>query len=159
MKLFLSNEIFSFYQCYCSFLLLQKFIIDLHVDMRQLKSTFDYLYKRRGQASVAGKVLADQLTHLATCEYHPILAMALIELAAVQMKLEEIDSDNTQQEFSLMNELLNDYLLHLDMVKYVFNEREKAHKCCQLTVDTLQKQQLQKVGHTSKIYGFTFIDK
>jgi hypothetical protein len=91
-------------------------------------------------------------------EDHPSLALAFIELVIVQTKLEQVDSNDTRQEFSLLNELLNEYLLHLDMVNCAFNERAKLHKYWLLSVDALQRSVI-KVGNTSKAYDHIFIDK
>ncbi len=127
---------------------LQKYIIDLQTSMKHLKSRFDYLYKLREASIVTYNDVAVQLNNLALTEDHPLLASAFIELAIVHKKLEQINSDHTQQEFSLMNELLNEHVLHLDMVKCAFNERGKLHKRWLLTMDTLQKKSAEKVGKT-----------
>jgi hypothetical protein len=147
-EILLINERFSYYQIQL-FLSLQKFIIDLQIDLKQLKFNFDCLYKLREESIVTDETFAVQLNNLAMCEDHPLLSSAFIELAVVQTKLEQINSDYTQQEFLLMNELINEYVLHLDMVQYAFNERAKAYKSWRLTIDTLQKKMLVKVRSTS----------
>jgi hypothetical protein len=99
-----------------------------------------------------------QLNDFAMIEDHPSLTLAFIELAIVQTKLEQVNSNHTRQEFSLLNELLNEYLAHLDMVNCAFNERAKLHKRYLLSVDALQKTMI-KVGNSSKAYDHIFIDK
>ncbi|CAF3974437.1 unnamed protein product [Adineta steineri] len=107
---------------------------------------FDEKYQRE-QSNAASKALACSLNHLAVCEEYTLLSSAFIELATVQEQLEQVNSERTEEEFLLMNELLNEYLLHLDMVKYAFNERAKVHKRWLTTVDTFQKKQLKMGPH------------
>ncbi|CAF1109002.1 unnamed protein product [Adineta steineri] len=101
------------------------------------------IHTQREESNAASKALACTLNHLAVCEEYTLLSSAFIELATVQEQLEQVNSERTEQEFLLMNELLNEYLLHLDMVKYAFNERAKVHKRWLTTVDTFQKKQLK----------------
>ena len=117
--------------------------------MVQIKSNFDDLYKRREESKATVKLLAVQLNILAMYDDHLPLSSALVQLGIVQKKLELIDSDHTQKEFSLMNELSNEYILHLDMVKYAFNERAKAYKSWMTTTEMLRMISSPKVR---KIY-------
>ncbi|CAF2033612.1 unnamed protein product [Rotaria magnacalcarata] len=122
----------------------QKYIIDLQADMRMLKFHFDYLYKMRQESSVTVNALAMQLNMLATCDSHSLLSSTLLELASAQEKLNQLNLDIIQQEFLLMNELLNEYILYIDMANCTFNERAKFHKFWLLNTETLQKKLREK---------------
>ncbi|CAF3411838.1 unnamed protein product [Rotaria socialis] len=122
----------------------QKYILDLQADLRMLKFHFDYLYKMRKESSVTVDALAMQLNMLATCEHHSLLSSTLFELASTQEKLSQLNSDLIQQEFLLMNELLNEYILYIDMANCTFNERAKFHKFWLLNTEMLQKKLREK---------------
>lgn len=44
-----------------------------------------------------------------------------------------------------MNEMVNEYLLQLDMVNYAFHERVKVHQSYAVTVEILKKKLNEKV--------------
>lgn len=112
---------------------------------------FDNLYKTREVSAAAYHDLSVQLSRLAVNEEDLSFSFALTELANLHKKLEEINLDQNQQEFSLLNELLNEHLLQLHMVNCAFNERKKLHKCWLLSMDTLQRS-TEKVGNSSIIF-------
>ncbi|CAF0916542.1 unnamed protein product, partial [Didymodactylos carnosus] len=122
----------------------QYFITNLHNHLKQLYSSFNYLFTQRKEAAQAASQLSKCLNLLATIEEHPLLSSALIELANVEEKVENVQTDHAHQEFFLITELLKDYISLIDMVNMTFHERIKLYHHWQQSEETLRKKRETK---------------
>jgi sorting nexin-1/2 len=90
------------------------------------------------------KQFSTSLNHLATIEEHPLLSSALIELANLQEKLDQINNEHIMKEFAVITELVKEYVSLLDMVQLSFQERIKSHQQWLHAEDTLRKKRETK---------------
>jgi len=76
----------------------------------------------------------------------------LIELANVNEKLEQISVDHSCKEYSVISELIKEYVSLLEMVQLAFQERIKIHQTWLNGEDTLKKKRetKTKLEQTSK---------
>ncbi|CAF1034661.1 unnamed protein product [Rotaria magnacalcarata] len=120
------------------------FVLDLHSNFKHLHNHFNTLFSQRKEAAQALKTLSTSLNHLATIEEHTLLSSALIELANVQEKLEQINIDHSMKEYSIIIELIKEYLSLLEMVQLAFQERIKIHQQWLSAEETLRKKRESK---------------
>lgn len=121
------------------------YILDLHTQIKQLYNHFNTLFNQRKEAGLALKQLATSLNHLATIEEHTLLSSALIELANVEEKIEQINLDHSVKEYSMISELFKEYVSLLEMVQLTFQERIKIHQQWLTAEDTLKKKRETKI--------------
>jgi sorting nexin-1/2 len=120
------------------------FILDLHTHFKQLFNHFSTLFTQRKEAGLTLKHLSTSLNHLATIEEHTLLSSALIELANVEEKIEQINIDHTLKEYTIISELIKEYISLLEMVQLAFQERMKIHQQWLTAEDTLRKKRETK---------------
>lgn len=121
------------------------FFDDLHTLLKQLYNNFQSMFNLHKEAAQSMKSLSASLNHLATIEEHTLLSSALIELANVQDKLEQIQVEHSLKEFSTMTELLKEYVALLEMVQLAFQERIKLHQQWLNAEETLKKKRETKI--------------
>ena len=120
------------------------FVLDLHGQFKQLYNHLSSLFTHQKEAGQALKSLSTSLNHLATIEEHTLLSSALIELANVQDKLDQIQLDHSLKEFGILTELIKEYLSLIEMVQLAFQERSKLHQQWLYAEDTLKKKRETK---------------
>lgn len=120
------------------------FILDLHSHFKQLYNHFNTLFVQRKEAGQALKQLATSLNHLATIEEHTLLSSALIELANIEEKIEQVNHDHSVKEYSIISELIKEYVSLLEMVQLTFQERIKIHQQWLTAEETLKKKRETK---------------
>ncbi|CAF3083636.1 unnamed protein product [Rotaria sp. Silwood2] len=120
------------------------FILDLHTNLKHLFNHFNTLFHQRKESAQALKSLSTSLNHLATIEEHTLLSSALIELANVQDKIEQINIDHSLKEYTIISELIKEYISLLEMVQLAFQERIKIHQQWLNAEDTLRKKRENK---------------
>ena len=121
------------------------FVLDLHTHFKHLYNHLNTLFSQRKEAAQALKHLSTSLNHLATIEEHTLLSSALIELANVQEKIEQINIDHSLKEYTLISELIKEYVSLLEMVQLAFQERIKIHQQWLNAEDTLRKKVETKI--------------
>jgi sorting nexin-1/2 len=119
-------------------------IVDLNTQLKQLYNHFNTLFTQRKDAGHALKQLSTSLNHLATIEEHTLLSSALIELANVQEKIEQVNLDHSLKEYTIISELIKEYILLIEMVQLAFQERIKIHQQWLNAEDTLKKKRETK---------------
>jgi sorting nexin-1/2 len=119
-------------------------ILDLHSHLKNLYNHLNILFTQRKESGQALKQLSTSLNHLATIEEHTLLSSALIELANVEEKIEQINIDHSLKEYAVINELIKEYISLLEMVQLVFQERIKLHQQWLQAEDTLRKKRETK---------------
>jgi sorting nexin-1/2 len=119
-------------------------IVDLQTHLKHLYNQFNTLFSQRKEAGHVLKQFSTSLNHLATTEEHTSLSNALIELANLQEKLEQIHSEYSLKEYSVLTELIKEYISLLDMVQLAFNERIKIHQVWLNSEETLRKKREAK---------------
>jgi sorting nexin-1/2 len=120
-------------------------ILDLHTHFKQLYNHFNTLFTQRKEAGQALKQLSTSLNHLATIEEHTLLSSALIELANVEEKIEQVNLDHSIKEYTIISELIKEYILLIEMVQLAFQERIKIHQQWLNAEDTLKKKRETKM--------------
>ena len=121
-----------------------KYVIDLQTHLKQISHQFDTLLNQRKEAGYALKQFQVSLNHLATVEEHPSLSSALTELANLDEKLDQINNEHSFKEYSILTELIKEYISLIDMIQLVFNERVKSHQHWLNAEDTLKKKRDNK---------------
>lgn len=121
------------------------FIVDLHTHLKNLFNQLNLLFNQRKEAGQALKSLSTSLNHLATIEEHTLLSSALIELANVEEKLEQTINDHSLKEYTVISELIKEYISLLEMVQLAFQERIKIHQQWLQAEDTLRKKRETKI--------------
>ncbi|CAF2807375.1 unnamed protein product [Rotaria sp. Silwood2] len=120
------------------------FIDDLHKHLKHLYNQFNTLFLQRKEAGYALKGFSISLNHLATTEEHPLLSSALIELANLEEKLDQVHNEQALKEYSTLTELIKEYVSLLEMVQLAFHERIKVHQHWLNDEDTLRKKRETK---------------
>ncbi|UJR16070.1 hypothetical protein I4U23_002983 [Adineta vaga] len=120
------------------------FILDLHTHLKNLYNQFNHLFSQRKEAGHALKHFSASLNHLATTEEYTLLSSALIELANLEEKIDQINNEQTFQEYSVLTELIKEYVSLLDMVQLAFHERIKSHQQWLHAEDMLKKKRETK---------------
>ncbi|CRL01630.1 CLUMA_CG014277, isoform A [Clunio marinus] len=112
---------------------------------------------RQELASLTGGV-AKSAAMLSTCEEHVGLSKALSQLADVEEKIELLRTEQSNSDFYILSEMINDYIGLLSAVKAVFHERVKVfqnwqHAQMQLTKKRENKAKLELSQRNDKIEG------
>jgi sorting nexin-1/2 len=119
-------------------------IVDLQTHLKHLYNQFNTLFSQRKEAGHVLKQFSTSLNHLATVEEHTSLSSALTELANLEEKLEQIHSEYSLKEYSVLTELIKEYISLLDMIQLAFNERIKIHQVWLNSEETLRKKREAK---------------
>jgi sorting nexin-1/2 len=119
-------------------------VVDLQSHLKHTYNQFSTLFATRKEAGQALKQFSTSINHLATTEEQPSLSGALIEFANLEEKLDQINNDYTLKEYSILTELIKEYISLLDMILLVFNERIKLHQQWLQAEDTLKKKREAK---------------
>ncbi len=122
----------------------QTTIVDLQTYLKHSYNQFNALFTTRKEAGQQLKQFSASLNHLATIEEHPSLSSALTELANLEEKLEHINNEHSYKEYSILTELIKEYISLLDMVQLAFNERIKIHHQWLNSEETLRKKRETK---------------
>jgi sorting nexin-1/2 len=122
----------------------QSNIIDLQVHLKHFYNQLNGLFQIRKEAGHQLKQFSTSLNHLATNEEHPSLSNALTELANLEEKLEHINNEHSYKEYSILTELIKEYISLLDMVQLAFNERIKIHHQWLNSEENLKKKRETK---------------
>ena len=120
------------------------FIFDLHKHLKNLYDHMNTLYSQRREATHVLKLFSTSLNHLATVEEHTSLSSALIELANLEEKIDQINSEQSGKEYTILTELIKEYISLLEMVQLAFHERIKVHQVWLNAEDTLRKKRETK---------------
>ncbi|CAF0782221.1 unnamed protein product [Rotaria sordida] len=102
------------------------FVDDLHKHLKHLYNQFNTLFSQP------------------TTEEHPLLSSALIELANLKEKLDQVHNEQAFKEYSILTELIKEYVSLLEMVQLAFHERIKVHQQWLHAEDTLKKKRETK---------------
>lgn len=121
------------------------FIVDLHTTFKRLYNSFNTLFSQRKEAGHALKSFSISLNHLATTEEHPLLSNVLVELANLEEKLDQVHTEHCHTEYSMLTELIKEYVSLLEMVQLSFQERIKVHQQWLNAEDTLRKKREAKI--------------
>ena len=119
-------------------------VVDLQTHLKHAYNQFNFVLNQRKEAGHNLKQFVVTLNHLATTEEHTSLSAALTELANLQEKLEHINSEYANREYSIVTELIKEYILLLNMVQLAFNERIKTHHQWLNAEDNLKKARERK---------------
>jgi sorting nexin-1/2 len=119
-------------------------IIEYQTHLKKMYNQLNTLFIQRKEAGHSIKQFAASLNHLATTEEHSLLSSALIELANLQEKLDQINNEYTLKEYSIITELIKEYISLLDMVQLAFHERIKIHQTWLNAEDTLKRKRETK---------------
>lgn len=119
-------------------------IVELQTHLKRMLSQLNALFGQRKDAGQALKQFVTSLNHLATTEEHPSLSKALTELANLKEKLDQINSEHSFKEYSILTELVKEYISLLDMVQLAFSERIRLHHQWLSAEDSLRKKREAK---------------
>ncbi|GIY04492.1 sorting nexin-1 [Caerostris darwini] len=131
-------------------------IENLDQQLRKLHASIESLVLHRKELAANTGAFAKSAAMLGNCEEHTALSRALSQLAEVEEKIEQLQSQQAGQDFFLLAELLKDYIALIGAVKDVFHQRVKVYQTWQhaqqvLTKKREQKAKLELVGKTDKI--------
>ncbi|GIY59425.1 sorting nexin-1 [Caerostris extrusa] len=154
-------------------------IENLDQQLRKLHASIESLVLHRKELAANTGAFAKSAAMLGNCEEHTALSRALSQLAEVEEKIEQLQSQQAGQDFFLLAELLKDYIALIGAVKSelliyrilfyveyvycynpsrkdVFHQRVKVYQTWQhaqqvLTKKREQKAKLELVGKTDKI--------
>jgi sorting nexin-1/2 len=121
-----------------------KILVDLQTHLKNVYNQLNILFAYRKEAGNSLKQFSTSLNHLATTEEHPSLSSALTELANLEEKLDQVNNEHTLQEYSILTELIKEYISLIDMIHLVFNERIKLHQVWLNAEETLKKKRETK---------------
>ena len=121
------------------------FVLDLHNYFRNLYNQMNSLYNHRREAAQTLKQFSTLLNHLAHVEEHALLSSALVDLADVEEKLDQVHNEGAMKEYATLSELVKEYIGLLEMVQMSFDERIKTHQKWLSAEDTLKKKRETKM--------------
>ncbi|CAF1293465.1 unnamed protein product [Adineta steineri] len=119
-------------------------VLDLHGDLKHIYNHFNTLFSQRKEAGHSLKQFSAAINHLATTEEYTLLSSALIELANLEEKIEQINNEQSLKEYTTITELIKEYVSLLDMVQLAFHERIKIHQQWLHAEDTLKQKRETK---------------
>jgi len=112
----------------------------LDLQMKKLHLAAEQLVVFRKETSVNTGIFAKSLSLLSNSEEHTGLSRALSALAEVEERIEQIQTDQSNQEFRDVAEALREYLGLIVAVKASFEQRAKIWKGWQDSMATLNKK-------------------
>ncbi|XP_066996933.1 sorting nexin-2 [Anabrus simplex] len=117
---------------------------NLDVQLRKLHSSVETLVLHRKDLAVLTSSFARSAAMLSNCEEHTSLSRALSQLAEVEEKVEALHNEQANADFSILCELLKDYIALIGAIKEVFHERVKVYQNWQHSQQMLNKKREQK---------------
>lgn len=117
---------------------------NLDTQLRKLLGSVESLVLHRKDLAGLTSSFAKSAAMLSNCEEHTALSRALSQLAETEEKVEALHNDQANTDFSIMCELLKDYIALIGAVKDVFHERVKVYQNWQHAQLMLNKKREQK---------------
>ncbi|EEB15745.1 Sorting nexin-2, putative [Pediculus humanus corporis] len=122
----------GFYLTYHLFSEIKSSQIDnLDIQLRKLHASVESLVMHRRELAELTSSFAKSAALLSSCEQHDALSRALSQLAYVEDKVEVLYNNQANSDFSILCELLNDYVALIGAIKDVFHERVKVYQIWQ----------------------------
>ncbi|XP_043214742.1 sorting nexin-2-like [Amphibalanus amphitrite] len=112
--------------------------------LRKLHGSVESLVLYRRELATSTAQLARAAAMLSNVEEHTALSRALSQLAELQERVERLHSQQADNDFYMLAEMLKDYVMLLGAVKDVFHEREKLYQTWQHAQQTLTKKREAK---------------
>lgn len=116
----------------------------LEAGMRKLHSSVECLVVARKELANYTGALAKTTALLSNCEEHRLLASTLAHLNELEEKIEGLHYDQSNTDFSILCEMLKDYIALIGSVKCVFHERVKVYQNWQHSQLMLNKKREYK---------------
>lgn len=132
------------------------FLENIDMQLRKLHGNVEMLVLNRKDLASATSQFAKAAAMLSNCEEHTGLSRALSQLADVEEKVENVHNDQAISDFSILCELLKDYIALIGAVKDAFHERVKVYQHWQHAQMTLTKKReikarMEFTGRTEKV--------
>uniref|UniRef100_A0A3B4BFH2 Sorting nexin-2 n=1 Tax=Periophthalmus magnuspinnatus TaxID=409849 RepID=A0A3B4BFH2_9GOBI len=118
----------------------QQHFENLDLQLRKLHGSIESLVCHRKELSLNTSQFARSAAMLGNSEDHTALSRALSQLAEVEEKMEALHNEQANSDFTLLSELIGDYVRLLAAVKGVFEHRMKTWQRWQDTQMLLQKK-------------------
>ncbi|KAK6643716.1 hypothetical protein RUM43_005226 [Polyplax serrata] len=106
-------------------------IDNLDIQLRKLHTSVESLVIHRRELANLTSSFAKSAAVLSNCEEHNTLSRALSQLAEVEEKVENLYNYQANSDFSILCELLKDYVALIGAIKDVFHERVKVYQIWQ----------------------------
>jgi sorting nexin-1/2 len=119
-------------------------IENLDMQLRKLHTSVETLVAHRRDLALLTSAFAKSAAMLSNCEEHTSLSRALSQLAEVEEKVEALHNEQANADFSVLCELLKDYIALIGAIKEVFHERVKVYQNWQHSQLMLNKKREQK---------------
>lgn len=124
--------------------------------LRKLHGAIELLVLNRKDLAGATSAFAKSAAVLGNCEEHTGLSRALSQLAEVEEKVEAVQVEQSSLDFSILSELIKDYIFLFGAVKDIFHERVKVYQNWQHAEMTLTKKReikakMEYTGQTDKV--------
>lgn len=116
------------------------FIENLDIQLRKLQSSLDYMVQHRRELAANSGTFARSAAMLGNCEEHTGLSRCLSKLSELYEKFEQAQSQQANNDFYLLAELLKDYVGLVGAIKEVFHQRVKVYHTWQHAQQTLTKK-------------------
>jgi len=108
--------------------------------LRKLHASVEALIHHRKELTQTTGAFAKSAAMLGNCEEHTSLSCALSQLAETEEKIEQLYSQQVDNDFFYLAELLKDYIALIGAVKDVFHQRVKVFQTWQHSIQTLTKK-------------------
>lgn len=119
-------------------------IESLDSQLRKLLLSVETLVIGRKDLASLTSAFAKSAAMLSNCEEHTSLSRALSQLAEVEEKVESLHNEQANTDFSVLCELLKDYVALVGAIRDVFHERVKVYQNWQHSQLMLNKKREQK---------------
>ncbi|KAL1110521.1 hypothetical protein AAG570_008049, partial [Ranatra chinensis] len=116
----------------------------LESGLKRLQTSVEALVIARKELATYTGALAKSCALLSSCEEHPPLRRCLAHLSDLEEKIEVLHNDQARTDFSVLSELLKDYIALFGAIKEVFHERVKVYQHWQHSKMILNKKQEYK---------------
>jgi len=113
--------------------------------LKELHGSLELLVLNRKELAVSTGQFAKSVANLGSVEEHMTLSRSLSSLADIEVKVEQLHSDQCDSDFFIFSELVKDYLSIIQSIKDVLHERMKQYKIWQDCDGALAKKKEQKV--------------
>lgn len=121
------------------------FVVELQNHFKILYNQMNSVFQQRREAAQTLRHFSTVLNHLAHVEEHAVLSSALVDLANVEEKFDQLNNEKSLREYSTLSELVKEYIGLLAMVQMSFDERIKTHQKWLNAEDMLKKKRETKV--------------
>ncbi|XP_028967378.1 sorting nexin-2 [Galendromus occidentalis] len=119
------------------------FIENLDVQLRKLHLSLDFMVQQRRELAANSGTFARSAAMLGNCEEHTGLSRCLSKLSELHEKVEQAQTQQANNDFYLLAELLKDYVGLVGAIKEVFHQRVKVYQTWQHAQQTLTKKREQ----------------